>query len=44
MSYEIIHNDEYGYYEGYINGMFFCTGDNHKEVAEEIENYLAERR
>lgn len=34
-----------GHYEAYdANGNFICSGDTWKEVAEEVENYLVERR
>lgn len=28
----------------YINGEFYCTADNEREAAKEIENYIEERR
>jgi hypothetical protein len=32
-----------GHYILYINGKFYCTADNLKEVDEEIRNYVEER-
>lgn len=29
---------EYGYYKVYVNGIFYCTCDNMKEVKEEVAN------
>ena len=31
-----------GHYEIYINGKFYCSADNMKEVAVEIEDYYKE--
>jgi hypothetical protein len=42
IDYDIIEDREH--YVVYIEGRFFCTSDKISEAAEEIENYLAERR
>lgn len=44
VTYKILHNENAGHYDGYINGMFFCTGDKYSEVAKEIEDYLSKGR
>lgn len=31
------------HFEVYINGKFYCSADNEKEAAIEIENYAKER-
>lgn len=32
-----------GHYEGYINGIFACSGDTYSEVEHELEECLAEK-
>lgn len=38
MTYEIKRNREH--FDVYIDGKFYCTADDEKEAAEEIENYM----
>ena len=41
MTYEIKRNREH--FDVYIDGKFYCTADNEREAAKEIENYIEER-
>ena len=31
---------KYGHYEVYIDGKFYCSADNMREAAEEVEEYM----
>ena len=42
VDYDIVKDREH--YVVYIEGKFFCTADKLSEAAEEVEDYLAERR
>lgn len=39
MSYTIIH--EWNHYSGYIDGIFFCSGDTYNEVQREIDALMS---
>ena len=41
MTYKIKREREH--FEVYINGKFYCSADNEREAASEIENYVSER-
>ena len=41
MTYKIKRQHEH--FEVYINGQFYCSADNEREAAMEIENYASER-
>ena len=41
MTYKIKREREH--FEVYINNRFYCSADNEKEAAKEIENYAKER-